>query len=217
MKIKKKVAIVEDNPGIRSQLVKIITAAADMECLAAVKSAELALEKIPPLRPEIVLMDIKLPGMSGIECIPLLKQKLPDMEILILSIYEEEDQVYNALKAGANGYLVKSSEPDTLLAAIRDIYFGGTPFSPHIARKVVRYFRQPVTVSAASPGEETLAPREFELLELVAAGCFNSEIAERMGITFESVRTYIKRIYAKLHVRNRTEAVLRHLQRKKHS
>ena len=204
--MKKTVVIVEDDPGLRSQLEKILKEAPEITWLYSVASAEEALERIPKNPPDVVLLDVKLPGMSGIDCLPLLKQKVPTLEVLILTVYEEDDIVFRALKAGANGYLLKSSQPASLFDAIHDVYAGGSPFSSPIARKVVQYFQ-----SEGRPVENTekLSPRELELLELLAAGFINKEIATKMDLTLETVRTYIKRIYAKMHVRNRTEAAIK--------
>ncbi|MDR0532679.1 MAG: response regulator transcription factor [Verrucomicrobiales bacterium] len=207
--MKKTVVLVEDRPGLREQFVRILADASDIECLYTVNSAEEALEKIPQRPPDVVLLDIKLPGMSGIDCVPLLKAKLPELEILILTIYEEEDIIFRALKAGANGYLLKSSSPEALFGAIRDVYAGGSAFSSNIARKVVHYF-QSAEKPAKSPDSEKLSPRELELLELLAVGFSNKEIADKMQLSLETVRTYVKRIYSKMHVRNRTEAAIKH-------
>lgn len=213
------VVVVEDHADVRNQLVRILALAPDLTCLYAVASAEEALTRIPQQIPDVVLLDVNLPGMSGIDCIPLLKERAPSLEILMLTVYEEEDIVLRALKAGANGYLLKSSQPEELFAAIRDVHAGGSPFSSHIARKVVHFFqsgsppgRKPTADSSktASTDADKLTPRELELLELLAAGFINKEIAEKMDLTLETVRTYVKRIYAKLHVRSRIEAAIKH-------
>jgi len=205
--MKKTVVIVEDNADVRDQLVEILKSSPDLVCLYAVDSAERALEEIPRNTPDVVLLDINLRRMSGIDCIPLLKEKVPSLEILMLTVYEEEDVVLRALKAGATGYLLKSSQPEELFSAIRDVLGGGSPFSSSIARKVVHYFQ---SGKKAAQYSEKLSVRELELLELLAAGFINKEIAEKMNITLETVRTYVKRIYAKMQVRNRTEAALKH-------
>lgn len=205
--MKKTVVIVEDNPAVCDQLIQALKGASDLVCLYSVDSAERALQEIPRQPPDVVLLDINLPGKSGIECIPLLKEKVPSAEILMLTIHEEEDVVLRALKAGATGYLLKSSPPEELFTAIRDVYGGGSPFSSSIARKIVHYFQ-----SGKKPEQypEKLSARELELLELLAAGFINKEIADKMDITLETVRTYVKRIYSKMQVRNRTEAALKH-------
>jgi DNA-binding NarL/FixJ family response regulator len=206
--MKKTVVVVDDHADVRNQLVEVLKSAPDITCLYAVDSAEAALIEIPKNIPDVVLLDINLRRMSGIDCIPLLKEKAPSLEILMLTVYEEEDVVLRALKAGATGYLLKSSQPEELFAAIRDVHAGGAPFSSSIARKVVHYFQS--GSSKAVKNSEKLSSRELELLELLAAGFINKEIAEEMNLTLETVRTYVKRIYAKLQVRNRTEAALKH-------
>jgi len=153
-----------------------------------------------------VLMDINLPGMSGIECVGHLRKVLPDAHVIMLTIYEDSDRIFKALQAGADGYLVKSSPTETLLEAIEDVYKGGSPMSSHIARKVVRQFRQS---EPASNEADNLAPRERQVLDLLACGYVYKEVADRMGIGMETVKTYVKSICKKLHVRNRIEAVAR--------
>ncbi|HTJ79493.1 MAG TPA: response regulator transcription factor [Rariglobus sp.] len=205
--IKKTIVIVEDNIGLRSQLLRIFQDTPDIKCLYAVASAEEALDRIPKEPPDVVLMDIKLPQLSGIECVQLLKAKMPELEIVMLTIYDEEDSIFRALKAGASGYLLKSSPPEVLFEAIRDVYSGGAPFSSHIARKVVHYFQ---TLKKPDQENEKLSPREHEVLELLAAGYIYKEVADKMGITLETVRTYVKRICVKMHVRSRVEAILKY-------
>lgn len=202
--MKKSVVIVEDNHRLQKQLSLMLKSATDIECLYVVASGEEALQKIPNDPPDVVLMDINLPGMSGIECVSRLKQKLPSTEIVMLTIYEDSDNIFKALKAGASGYLIKSSHPQDLLQSIRDVYNGGAPFSSHIARKVVQYFRTPVKTSREN---EMLSPRENEITELLASGYVYKEIADKLGIGAETVRTHVKSICLKMHVRNRVEAV----------
>jgi len=204
---KKTIVIVEDNLGLRSQLLRIFQDTPDIKCLYAVASAEEALERIPKEPPDVVLMDIKLPQMSGIECVQLLKGKIPELEIVMLTIYDEEDSIFRALKAGASGYLLKSSPPEALFDAIRDVYSGGAPFSSHIARKVVHYFQ---TLQKPDQENEKLSPREREVLDLLASGYIYKEVADKMSITLETVRTYVKRICVKMHVRSRVEAILKY-------
>jgi DNA-binding NarL/FixJ family response regulator len=204
--MKTKVAVVEDNELVRKQLVRILQSAPDLACLYALESAEEALKRLPLNPPDVVLLDINLKKLSGIACLPLLKEKIPSLEVLMLTDYEDEDVILRALQAGASGYLLKSSQPEELFEAIRDVRAGGSPFSSHIARKVVHFFR---SKEKPVPPAEKLSPREFELLELLAAGFINKEISDRMDLTLETVRTYLRRIYTKLHVRNRTEAALK--------
>lgn len=203
----KTVIVVEDNIGLQQHLVKMLDRPEDITCLHAVSSAEEALEKIPSYSPDVVLMDINLPGISGIDCIRPLKAKLPKLEILMLTAYDEEDNIFRALKEGASGYLLKSSTPDEIYHAIRDVSLGGAPFSSHIARKVTQYFR---TEKEIEDDNEKLAPREREVLGLLASGYIYKEVADQMDISLETVRTYVKRICQKMHVRSKVEAIVKY-------
>ena len=206
----RRVAIVEDDSGLRHQLERILKAAKRATCVGSYCSAEEALEKINADKPDVVLMDINLPGMSGIECVAHLRKGLPEAHVIMLTIYEDSDRIFRALQAGADGYLVKSSPTETLLEAIDDVYKGGSPMSSHIARKVVRQFRDADTESSDA---DKLAPRERQVLDLLAGGYVYKEIADQMGIGMETVKTYVKSICKKLHVRNRLEAVAKFAQR----
>ena len=203
---KKTIALVEDDILLRDQLIKILNDAPDLEVLLAVLTGEEALEKIPSHSPDVILLDINLPGKSGVECIRELKKKCPRTEVIMLTAYEEEDNIFNALREGASGYLLKTSSPEELFDAIRDVYSGGAPFSSHIARKVAQYFRQDREVVEEN---ESLSPREREVLKLLSSGYIYKEVADQLNITIETVRTYVKRICAKLHVRSKTEAILK--------
>lgn len=198
--------MVEDDFRLQQHLMKILGNSPDIECLYAVSSAEEALKRIPIQPPDVVLMDINLPGISGIDCIHDLKKKTPEMEIVMLTAYEEEDNIFRALKEGASGYLLKSSTPDDIANAIRDVFSGGAPFSSHIARKVAQYFHAEKHVEMEN---EKLSPREREVLELLASGYIYKEVADKMNITLETVRTYVKRICLKLHVRSKVEAIIK--------
>ncbi len=205
--MKKSVVVVEDDKGLREQLVQILESAPDIKCLAAFMSAEEALPQILAKNPDVVLMDIKLPNMSGIQCVAEIKKTAPSMQIIMVTVYEDSERIFRALKAGANGYLVKSSPPDQLLAAIRDVSQGGAPMSSHIASKVVKHFH----MVGNSPREaENLSPRETEVLELLAEGLIYKEIGDKLNIGTATVRTYVKNICQKMHVRSRLEAVARH-------
>jgi len=205
--MKKTVIIVEDDHGLREQLVEILDSAPDIKCLGAYPSAETALPQVLARKPDVVLMDIKLPGMSGIQCVAEIKKVLPTMQIIMVTIYEDSERIFRALKAGANGYLVKSSPPTQLLAAIRDVSTGGAPMSSHIASKVVRHFH----LIGISPREsENLSPREREVLDLLAGGFIYKEIGDQLKISPETVRTYVKSICQRMHVRSRLEAVAKH-------
>jgi DNA-binding NarL/FixJ family response regulator len=207
----KTVVIVEDDKALREELIRILNTAPDVECLGAVSSGEDALQVIPRRPPDIVLMDIKLPKMSGIECVAELKKRLPDLQIIMLTVYEDTEKIFQALRAGASGYLLKSSPPARLFAAIRDVQEGGAPLSSHIARKVVQHFQDEGRLQRESHG---LSPRENEVLELLASGYIYKEIADQLQIGIETVRTYVKNICTKMHVRSRVEAVARHRQQR---
>lgn len=204
------VAIVEDDAGIREDLVTLLNGSPGCRCLGACATGEEALIQVPHWRPEVVLMDINLPRMSGIECVARLKAKTPELLVLMLTVYEDGDSIFRALKAGASGYLVKRLASDRLLDAIQEVSAGGSPMSCHIARKVVQFFNQ----AGPSPEvSENLTPREREILDLLVAGCFFKEIADRLGISGETVRTHVNHVYRKLHVRSRTEAVVKYLRK----
>jgi DNA-binding NarL/FixJ family response regulator len=205
--VMKKVAIVEDDAGLREQLTQILGAATEVEFVGACGSGEEAVDRIHVLQPDVVLMDIRLPGMSGIECVAHLKRALPSLQIIMLTVYEDSERIFRALKTGADGYLVKSSPPNVLLGAIKDVGRGGSPMSSHIARKVVRHFH---AVGPSPETTENLSPREQEVLNLLSAGYLYKEISDQLGIGTETVRTYVKHICEKMHVRNRVEAVAKH-------
>ncbi len=203
----KKVAIVEDDRELSDQLALILGAAPDVEFVGAHPSAEKALQELPRTRPDVVLMDIKLPGMSGIECVAQLKRVQPSIQIIMLTVYEDSERIFRALKAGADGYLVKSSPPETLLKAIDDVHNGGSPVSSHIARKVVQHFH---LIGPSKRESENISKRETEVLELLASGYLYKEISDKLGIGVETVRTHVKNICVKMQVRNRVEAVAKH-------
>ncbi|MCW5559382.1 MAG: response regulator transcription factor, partial [Verrucomicrobiae bacterium] len=164
------------------------------------------LAEIPRLRPDLVFMDINLPCMSGVECTRQLKECLPDLQIVMLTVYDDSDQIFRALEMGASGYLLKRSTSAEILQAIEEVRRGGAPMSSHIARKVVQSFQRR---GRAPRDAENLSPREEEVLGYVARGYVNKEIAEAMGIGLETVRSYLKSIYTKLQVRSRTEAAMK--------
>ena len=206
--MKKTVALVEDDRRLRDQLVQILEDIEDIECVIVCASAEEALEKIPSKNPDVVLMDIKLPRMSGIQCVAELKKILPEVQVIMVTVYEDSDRIFKALKAGASGYLVKSGPPEQLIAAIRDVFAGGAPMSGHIARKVVQHFH----VLGPAPSEaDNLSPREQQVLDLLAMGFIYKEIGGKLDIGTETVRTYVKNICQKMHVRGRVEAVAKRL------
>lgn len=202
------VSIVEDNEELRNTLARVLNRAEGFQCVSHYGNAEDALEKLPKDQPNVVLMDINLPGMNGVECVRRLKQIAPQTQIVMLTVYEDTENIFNALAAGASGYMLKRTQRNELLEAIREVVNGGSPMTTHIARKVVQSFQKPP--SAGQPTED-LSPREREVLDLLAQGFLYKEIAEKLGIGYETVHTYIRRIYEKLQVRTRTEAVAKFL------
>jgi DNA-binding NarL/FixJ family response regulator len=204
-----KVAIVEDKRGVRENWANLLESAPGFRCVAACETGEAALQTLPKLRADVVLMDINLPGISGIECTLRLKQLLPETQVLIVTVCSDADRVFEALKAGASGYLLKSTAPAEFLSAIADVTQGRAPMTGEIARLVIESFRQPASPTPESVG---LTDREEECLRLLARGNSNKEIAQRMGISASTVHFHLKSIYNKLHVRSRTEATLRYLQ-----
>ena len=212
------VSIVEDSEQLRSTLARMIGRAEGFQCLGDYGTAEDALEAIPKHPPNVVLMDINLPGMNGVECVRKLKQVLPTTQVVMLTAYEDTENIFNSLAAGASGYLLKRSKSVEILEAIRDVPNGGSPMTTHIARKVVQSFQASAAAAATAPApaaepSEELSPREREVLDLLSQGFMYKEISDKLGISFETVRTYIRRIYEKLHVRTRTEAVAKALRR----
>jgi len=203
------VSIVEDDAGVRNTLAKLIDSSAGFRCLSQHPSAESALRELPKQNPEVVLMDINLPGLSGVECVRRLKPALPRAQIIMLTVYQNTEQIFNALAAGATGYLLKQTPPAELLSAIRDVHGGGSPMSSHIARKIVQSFQKP---APGNRGLESLTPREAEVLDYLAKGFLYKEIAEALKISYDTVHAHIRKIYEKLQVRSRTEAVARHYQ-----
>ena len=201
------VAIVEDNSALANGLRKIIESASDFRCLGVWTSAEEALKKIDAFRPQVVLMDINLPGMSGIEATARIKHHLPELQVIMVTVYRDHDQIFAALKAGASGYLLKRSTPEEVRQAIRDVRSGGAPMSAEIARRVVEAFHQPVKASVTD--DVKLSKRETEILEHLTKGLANKEIADRLDISVETVRVHLRRVYEKLHVHSRTEAAMK--------
>lgn len=197
------VAIVEDDAGIREALLRVLERSRDFRCLGCYGTGEEALRALPSLKPEVVLMDINLPGLSGIECVRKLKAQAPSPHIVMLTVYEDADRIFESLTAGAAGYLLKRTPPGELLEAIRDVHSGGAPMSSQIARKVVQSFH-----ATPPPGPTAeLSPREQEILGWLAQGFLIKEVANRLGIGFDTVRTHIRRIYEKLQVHSRAQAV----------
>ncbi len=202
------VAIVEDDRAVRASLAGILQRAADCRCVADCGSAEEALRNLPTLRPDVILMDINLPDLSGVECVRQLSQCLPATRILMLTVREDPECIFNSLAAGACGYLLKPIRAADLVTAVKDVYGGGSPMTSNIARKVVQSFKK----AESSRGEtENLSPRERGVLDALAKGYSYKETADLLGISYSTVHTHIERVYQKLHVQSRGQAVAKYL------
>jgi DNA-binding NarL/FixJ family response regulator len=202
------VAIVEDDVPAREILAGWIRNTDGFSCAGEFDDAETALAKLPHEKPSVVLFDINLPGMNGIECVRKLKPRLPDTQFVMVTVYEDANHIFNALSAGASGYLLKQTRRNELIDALKDVHAGGSPMSSQIARKVVQNFYRNETQTDGETVE--LSPREREVLELLARGYLYKEIAEMLQIGVQTVNTYIRRIYEKLHVRSRAQAVAKY-------
>ena len=203
-----RVAVVEDDAKLRQTLEAFINRSGNMRFVAGYGSAEAALEGLPVERPDVVLMDIRLPGMSGVECVDRLRKVLPDTKAVMLTAYEDTDDVFRSLTVGAFGYMLKSVEPQRLREAICEAHQGGSPISGSVARKLVDYFHRASPSEDQGPDElSSLSQREVEILHLLAAGHAYKQIADNLTISINTIRTHIKRIYEKLHVHSRTEAI----------
>lgn len=210
-----RVVIVEDDPVIRRMLAEVIDDAPALTVEAAYSDAESAFSGIQDRLPDVVVMDIQLPKMSGVDCTRLLKERFPDLQIVIFTVFADTDQILKALKVGASGYLLKRSSPEEIVTAVRQVWEGGAPMSPGIARKVVEALRTP-PVSAAREQEDKqkqwrLTTREAEILDYLAKGFSGKEMAAQLGVEEVTIRFHLKNIYSKLHVRSRTEAIVTYL------
>ncbi len=211
-----KVAIVEDNATLRKYLAGLVSNTPGHKCVCVCESAEEAIAEIPKHRPNVVLMDIHLPGESGIVCTARLRAKMPDLQVIMLTVYKDIKMIFQALKAGACGYVLKRADESEILKAIAEVRAGGAPMTSEIARMVVRAFADPAPVAAAE-GTDQLSDREMEILALIAEGCPNKEIASRLFISSATVRTHLMHIYEKLHVHCRTEAAAKYLRTNPHN
>lgn len=208
-------ALVEDDAPFAAALQRYFALVKEVQCVAHYRSADAALEKIGPEPPEVLLVDINLPGMSGIEFVSRIKLRFPQVLCLMLTMYEESALIFDALKAGASGYLLKRTPPKEVVSAIVETRTGGSPMSPEIARRVVSFFHQnqanpPPAKAPVDPGVEALAAREREVLELLSKGFLYKEIGDQLGISTHTVNTHIRRIYEKLHVQSRSQAVAKY-------
>ena len=205
-----RVSIVEDDAPVREILKDWISRAEGFEFVSGFACAEDSLAQLPRQKPDVVLMDIKLPGMNGVECVGQLKPQLPQTQFVMHTVYEDSNHIFNALQSGATGYLLKQSAHDELLAALRYVHAGGSPMTSYIARRVAQCF--PSTPAQSDTDDnESLSPREREVLEMLARGFLYKEIAESLSISVRTVDTYIRRIYEKLHVRSRAQAVAKYV------
>jgi len=202
------VVVVEDESWMRQNLEREINRQPGLHCLKSYRSAELAIAGIPHDKPDIVIMDINLPGMDGVECVRRLKAEMPGLHCLMLTVYEESERIFNSLLAGASGYLLKRTSTSQLMEAIQQVRDGGSPMSSSIARKVVAYFNQ---MGQVKTDTATLSPREQQVLELLARGAAYKDIADQLSLSIETIRMNVKHIYAKLHVHSRGEATAKYL------
>lgn len=206
------VSIVDDESGLRESILGFLKTAKNFRCVSQYAQAEEALKGLPSDKPDVVLMDIKMKGMDGIECVRRLKALMPEVQVIMLTVFEDTELIFNALKAGANGFLLKRQPPAKLAEAIREVMDGGSPMSAPIARKVV-HLLQAGNLRSETPAESfDLSAREREVLEQLAAGQVYKQIADSLNVSPHTVRSYVRRIYEKLHVHSRTEAVAKYLQ-----
>ncbi len=203
-------SLVEDDLNTRKTLAALLRGEPRVRCLSTYPTGEAALRGIPAEKPDVALVDINLPGMSGIECVSELKVLLPEVRVLMLTTYNDSDLIFDSLRAGAQGYLLKKSMPLELVGAIEQVHAGGAPMSMQVASKVVEYFHEG---RSRSPEVWALTQREHEILARLAKGELYKQIGDHLGISISTVRTHIQSIYAKLHVRSRTEATLKFLRR----
>ena len=202
------VAVVEDNPGLRRSLSRVIGHAVGLRCVGMYAEGHAALVELPALKPDVVLMDINMPGMNGIECTKRLKLVLPETQVIMVTVYEDAENVFRALQAGACGYLLKRSSSEEIIAAISEVRGGGAPMTSEIARKVVHAFQKPPTRDGA---KIELSHRERDILQLLSQGFANKEIADKLNISYQTVKVHVKHIYEKLHVRSRSEALMKYV------
>jgi len=202
-----KVAVVEDSTKIRESLAILLDSGTDFKCVGAYASAELALRHIPAIKPDVVLMDIHLPQMSGIECVAKLKAQMPTLKIVMHTVYSDGEQLFQSLRAGADGYLLKRTAPDRLLESLAEVFQGRSPMSGEMARMVVEFFHHKLPVASGTG----LTERENQILAHLAKGYRYKEIGDLLEISLGTVRTHVRNIYEKLHVTSRTEAVVKYL------
>ena len=217
-----RIAIVEDDAGLRDTFQQIFGSAPDFRVVGAFADAETAVRQLPPKTPDVVLMDINLPGMSGIECLRRLKETMPKVRVIMVTVYDDNDSLFQSLVAGADGYLLKRASRLRLLDSVREIVAGGAPISPQVARRMVEYFHQLKNQDQRGRAEtpaltmelQDLTAREQAVLAKLAEGFAPKEVATELGISYDTVRNHTTSIYNKLHVHSRSEAILKYLGRK---
>lgn len=207
----KRIAIVEDNREVREGLRRLVDEADDMSCVAACEDGQDALNKLAAMKPDVVLMDINLPRLDGIECLRKLKPRLPKTHFVMLTVHSDDERIFESLRRGATGYLLKRTLPEQILAAIREALDGGAPMSSYIARRVIQTFEEKESRANRDEALPSLSPREREVLTMLSRGDRFKEIAASLGVSHETVRTHARRVYEKLHVTSRTEAVVKFL------
>jgi DNA-binding NarL/FixJ family response regulator len=203
-----RVCIVEDNDDMRESVAQVLNQTPGVQCMNTYASAEAAVRDLPAQRPDVALVDINLPGMNGIECVSRLKARLPRLQVLMLTRYEQSDMIFDSIRAGASGYLLKHTPADELIRAVEQVHAGGAPMTMQIARKVISHFQQ---IKKPASDVEKLTPREQEVLTLLAKGYLYKEIANNLGISINTLRNHLRTIYDKLHVHSRTEATVKYL------
>jgi DNA-binding NarL/FixJ family response regulator len=199
------VGLIEDTENYRAAIASLLSLFEEVQLAGSWKDAESAIKEVPEILPDVILTDLQLPGLSGIECIRRLKTDCPNIQFLVLTVFEEDEKIFEALNAGATGYLLKSASPEVIINAIKEIHNGGSPMSPGIARKIIRHF-QP---STAKEGGQIFTPREKQVLNLMAEGKLVKEIAASLNVTVHAIKKHIKNIYLKMHVQNKVEAVMK--------
>jgi DNA-binding NarL/FixJ family response regulator len=205
-----KICIVEDNADLRESVAQVLNQAPGLRCMSTYASAEAAVRDLPKQKPDVALVDINLPGMNGIECVAKLKTQLPQLQVLMLTRYEQSDMIFDSIRAGASGYLLKHTSAAELVQAVEQVHSGGAPMTMQIARKVINHFQK---IQKPASDVEKLSPREQEVLDLLAKGYLYKEIANHLGISINTLRNHLRTIYDKLHVHSRTEATVKYLGR----
>lgn len=208
-----RIAIVDDDAALRADFGEFLARFSEFKLVSASPDAESALAELPRRAPDVVLMDINLPAMDGVSCVRRLKEQLPGTQFMMLTVYEDNDRLFNSLQAGASGYLLKRASPAEIAQAIRELHAGGSPMTPQIARRVVQHYQQTPPAPAARAELGALTEHQRKFLEQLAQGYRYKEIADNLGISMDAVRSYVRRIYEKLHVHSRTEAVIKFLGR----